>query len=150
MSIQTQPGGNAFLSQEQCTRLKVLHTFTAITDRNHIIGFSNKGRDIGFATIDSKVAMIHELASLSARIGEAEAIHQVIEAHLQDLQQSFASFTRGTSGGTEMPSELTLQHTIGTTYLLFFTQLFGVARLFAYAAAAMLARAAATAFKRAF
>jgi hypothetical protein len=37
------------------------------------------------------VAVIDKLASLCARIGEAQAIDQIVQTHLQDLQQTFAS-----------------------------------------------------------
>src|SRR5437588_8375092 len=94
--------------------------------------------------------MTHKLTSLCSRISKAQTIHQVIQAHLQDLQKVLISFARATSSGIKGPTELAFQYAIGASHLLLFTQLLGIARFFARAPTAVLSWASIAAFKRAF
>src|SRR5579883_2977657 len=91
VDIQRQPGRNALLRQEHGPRLEVLQALAALADSDDIAGFGDKRGNIGLAAIDGEVAVIDQLAGLRPRVGEAETIDQVIQTHLQELQQTLAS-----------------------------------------------------------
>src|SRR5579885_621843 len=94
--------------------------------------------------------VVDQLPSLSARIGKAQTIHQIVQAHLQDLQKILAGFAGATSGKVKLAVELALQHAVCATHLLLLAQLLGITRVFAGAARAMLTRTSIAALKRAF
>src|SRR5437763_12947943 len=77
------------------------------------------------------MTMTNKLASLSTRVCEPEAIHQIVQTHHQNLEQILASPTWTPGCCIEGLTELALQQAICATYLLFFTQLQCIARSFA-------------------
>src|SRR5689334_11796604 len=93
------------------------------------------------------MAVRDELTRLRARIGEAQAIHQIVQAHLQDLQQILTRLAGARGGIVEMPVELALQHPICPTHTLLLAQLLRVAGFFTSPTGPMLTGASITALK---
>src|SRR5688572_25426452 len=83
------------------------------------------------------VAVAHQLACLRARVGKAEAVYDVVEAHFEHLEQVLACYTRSTLGGLKMAAELLFEHAIQAAGLLLLPKLQPEVRHFACAALAV-------------
>jgi hypothetical protein len=69
------------------------------------------------------VAVAHYLAGLRAGIGEAEAVHYVIKAHLQHLQEVLTRKPWALLGCLEVTLELPLQYAVHTASFLLLAKL---------------------------
>ena len=83
--------------------------------------------------------MTHQLTGLTARGAEAEPVHDVVEAHLEQLEKVLTRDAVLAAGGHVVVMELLLEHLIVATRLLLLAQLQKVLALLD-AAAAVLAR----------
>src|SRR5712692_1936667 len=80
-------------------------------------------RNIRSATVEGDVAVEHELARLAARISEAQAVDDVVEAHLEDAQQIFTRDARHAFGVHEMLVKLAFEDAVDVARLLLLFEL---------------------------
>ncbi len=93
--------------------------------------------------VDVEVAVCHHLASSTSSAGQAGAVHDVVEAGLQDDQQVVTGLTGATRGLLVVPAELLLHDAVGEARLLLLLQL-GQVLLLLHPAAAVLPRGEGT------
>src|SRR4051812_6148406 len=74
--------------------------------------------DVDLDTVDGEVAVADQLASHATRAGEPGAVHDVVQAALQDAQQVLAGLTREAVGLFVVTTELLLHHAVGEAGLL--------------------------------
>ncbi len=82
--------------------------------------------------------MRHELARLRARVCEAKAIDNIVQAHLEHLEECVGGLAGLTRRLCEKATELALEHAIGAAHLLLLAQLQAAARHLADARGAVL------------
>src|SRR5919199_6785748 len=109
-------------------------------DSNSIARLDLRRRNIRPPLVQRDVAMQDELACLSARVGETEAVHDVVEPHLEHPQQVLARHPRLPLGGLEVLVELSLEDAVDVAGLLLFFEL--QAELALLAAASIAGRSA--------
>src|SRR2546428_127578 len=99
--------------------------------RNHQTRLHLKRRNRHLAAIDANVAVQHHLPRFLARRGEAEAVHDVVQSRLQQLQQTHAGDPLGLRRLAEVRFELRFQHPVDAAELLLFPQADAELRRFA-------------------
>src|SRR2546425_2529332 len=99
--------------------------------RNHQTRFHLKRRNRHLAAIDANVAVQHHLPRFLARRGEAEAVHDIVQSRLQQLQQTHAGDTLCLRRLPEVGFELRFQHPVDAAELLLFPQADAELRRFA-------------------
>src|SRR5262249_23550875 len=114
-----------------------LHFFDRVLDRRVLLAASEHGddvpfldrvrRDVDFLAVDEEVAVTHQLARLRPRRREAEAVDDVVEPPLEELQQRDAGDAARAFGGLEVPAELILEDAVDALHLLLLAQLKAVA-----------------------
>ena len=67
--------------------------------------------------------MLDELTGVVTRLGQASAVHDVVQTRLEDLQQNLTGLARLAVGLFVVPAELPLQHAVDAAGLLLLTQL---------------------------
>jgi len=77
-------------------------------------------------TVNREMAMIHELARLSAALGIAKAENHIVHAEFQSEQQIQTGQTALMLRNTESPAELVFQDTVDAASLLLSAQLASV------------------------
>jgi hypothetical protein len=90
------------------------------------------------------VPVVHELAGVAARAGEACAVDHVVEAALEQLQQVVTGLAGTTAGLRVVAVELLLEDTVGETRLLLLTKLEEVLALLDAAPAVLAGRCSLT------
>src|SRR5712692_9609195 len=105
-------------------------------DRDSVTHFHLRRRNIRAARVEGDVAMEHELARLTARIGEAQTVDDVVEAHLEDAQEIFARDARHAFGVHEVLVELPFEDAVDVARLLLLFELHAELALLAPAAVA--------------
>ena len=109
-------------------RFERVGLFRAIRDHDHIAGLHDEGRDVDDAAVDREVPMVDQLTSLFAAHREVQAVHDIIEAAFERLEEDLTGLTRDALRFTEVALELRLEHAVVTAHLLLFTQLAAVFR----------------------
>src|ERR1017187_4484515 len=94
-----------------------------LADRDLVSRIDLEGRNIDLAAVDQYVAVAHDLAGLTTRGREAQAIHHVVQAAFELLQQQFAGDPLGTGGLLEVVTELAFQGEVGSLRLLLLAKL---------------------------
>ena len=89
-----------------------------------------KGRNGDLMTVQRKHAVTDQLAGLNPGVGEAEAIHDVVQATFEESEQVRAGYALRHIGVDEIAVELLFQNAVNATHLLLFTQLDGVVAQF--------------------
>src|SRR5207248_1487608 len=79
--------------------------------------------DVGAASIEREVAVAHQLAGLLAGVGKPQAVDDVIQPRLEDLQQVLPGHAGPPGGLLEMLAELPLQDAVHRARLLLLAQL---------------------------
>src|SRR5207253_8279860 len=92
-------------------------------DRNSVTHFDLRRRNIRAAAVEGDVAVEHQLARLTARIGKAETVDDVIEAHLEDAQQIFTGDARQAFGVHEVLVKLPFEDAVDVARLLLLFEL---------------------------
>src|SRR5690606_1526857 len=108
-------------------------------DGDHVTLLHQVGGDVDLLAVDPEMAVVDELASLGAGLGQAGPPHHVVETALEDLQQVVAGDARATLRLLVVAAELALDHPVHVAELLLLAELDLVVAL-ADAAASMLAR----------
>ena len=85
-------------------------------------------RDLDARAIDDDRTVAHQLARFGARGGETHAVHDVVEARLEDLQQRLARGARTAGRLLVVAAELALEHAVHAAQLLLLAQLQAIAR----------------------
>src|SRR5690606_27810748 len=85
-------------------------------------GLQPVARDVHPVAVDQHVVVTHELTRLSARDGEASAVHGVVQAALEQPQHLFAGSTREARGLRVVEPELVLEQAVDATRLLCLAQ----------------------------
>src|SRR6266545_6787814 len=98
--------------QERC-RLERLRL-----DVDDVVRRDAEARDVDLLAVDQEVAVADELASGATRAGNACAIHDVVQARLEDLQQVVAGLALALGGLLVVAAELLLQHAVAVLGLL--------------------------------
>ena len=112
--------------------------------RDDVVGLDLEARDVHPPAVDVEVAVADELACLSARGGESEAVDDVVEPCLEHPQQGLAGDPRALRGLRVVVAELLLEQAVVATRLLLLAQLEQVLGLLDAAAAVLARRVAAT------
>ena len=76
-------------------------------------------------TVQRKDAVADQLTGLSPGVGEAEAVHDVVQTAFEESEQVRAGHALRHIGVDEVTVELLFQNAINATHLLLFTQLDG-------------------------
>src|SRR5437764_6537791 len=107
-----------------------LARFRFVFNRNFVAGFHIVGSNVYAAPIYQHMTVRHQLPGGAPRIGQAEAIDDVIESGFEKLEERFASHTALPKRVLEDAPKLPLQKPILITELLLFTERNCVLRLF--------------------
>src|SRR5205807_8007312 len=94
---------------------------------NEVAGSDRVRRDVHLAPVDLEVTVADELSRLRARGRQPEAVDDVVEPSLQQLQQRLAGDAPRPLGRLEVAPELILQHAVDALDLLLLAQLQAVA-----------------------
>src|SRR4051794_21575440 len=97
-------------------------------------------RHVYLAAVHMNVAVAYELARLAPRNREAEAIHNIVEARFELLQQALTGDAPGACGNLEVGAELPFLAEVDALGLLLLAKLEAVADDFRLAIFAVLAR----------
>src|SRR5690606_7370309 len=90
---------------------------------NHVAGLDQHGSDVGSTAVHFDGAVVHQLASFSARGAEAHAVDDVVQTRFEQLDQGLTGVAAAAVGFLEVLAELLLEHTVHALELLLFTQL---------------------------
>src|SRR5690606_18465460 len=90
---------------------------------DHVARLHDHRGDVGGVAVQLDGAVGDQLASLGARRAEAHAVHDVVQARFEQLDQRFAGVAAATLGLGEVLAELLFQHAVHALELLLFTQL---------------------------
>src|SRR5215207_10857037 len=101
----------------------------ASLERHDVVGLDLEARDVHPPAVHLKVAVADDLARLSARGSEAEAIDDVVETRLEHPQELLARDSRALRRLVVVVAELLLENAVVATCLLLLTQLKKVLRL---------------------
>src|SRR5438093_10216083 len=94
--------GQLQVGEDELTR------FRFIFDRDLVAGFHIIGSNVHAAPVHEYVPVRNQLPGGAPRIGQAEAVNDVIESGLEKLEQRFAGYTALTERILENAAELTL------------------------------------------
>ena len=107
-----------------------LHGRTALlTHLDDVAHLHQEGGDVHALAVDGEVTVGHQLTSLTAGHGEAQAIHHVVQAALDESQQILTGLAGHTGGLLVVHVELLLHDAVHELDLLLLGQLHGVLRL---------------------
>ena len=126
--VPIQPCGRTTITRSFEIGFKYGGFLAAFTDCDDIARAHNVRRDIHKAAIDMKMAMRHELTRLRTARRQAQAVHDVIETTLEQLQERDARLSGNASRGCKVIRKLRFMHTVVTTHLLLLAQLTTVLR----------------------
>ena len=98
------------------------------------------GGDVHNISVDSDVAMKHELTCSSAGGSDAKAINHVVQTAFEKLEQDFTGDTFGARSLVEEVAELAFEYAVCVFGLLFLAKLNAVFRCFAATVLAVLTR----------
>ena len=104
---------------------------------NVVANLHLKGRDGDLMTVQRKDAVAGPTDGPESGVGEAEAVHDVVQTAFEESEQIRAGHALRHIGVDEVTVELLFQNAINATHLLLFTQLDGVVAQF-FTGAAML------------
>src|SRR5271157_1618325 len=121
-----------------------------LADRDFISGTDLEGRNIDLAAVYQYVAVAHDLARLAPRNRKAQAIHHVVQAAFELLQQQFAGDASGTGGLLEVVAELAFLGEVRALRLLLLAKLKPVAHDLGLAVFTVLAGREIALFDRTF
>ena len=107
-----------------------------LANSHHIASLHQVAGNIDAVAVDSKVAMVHQLASLATGVSKAQTVHDVIQAALHGGQQHLTGVAASTSGLVVVITELLLLNAINKLDLLLLGQLSSVLRLLSSSLAA--------------
>lgn len=97
--------------------------------------------DVHHLTVDSDVAVEHQLTGSGAGRSDAQTEHHIVQTAFKKLEKHFAGDTLGAGSLVEKIAEIFLEHTIGIFSLLLLTQLSAILRSLAATVLAVLAGA---------
>lgn len=98
------------------------------------------GGDVHNISVDSDVAMKHELTCSCAGGSDAKAINHVVQTAFEKLEQDFTGDTFGARSLVEEVAELAFEYAVCVFGLLFLAKLNAVFRCFAATVLAVLTR----------
>src|SRR5579862_3128356 len=127
VAIDFQPARHGAVAREFLRQLKHRELLAVFANRDFLAGADFVGRNIHLAVIDSNVSMADQLTSLTARLGESEAEHDVIETPLELLQQPLAGHALSARSLFEVVAELAFLGEVDALGLLLLAQLQAVA-----------------------
>ena len=107
--VQVQPAGSGCLLQRFAEIIEGFGSLARSGDRDDVAGPDGIGRDIDLLVIDFEMAVADQFAGLASRLGEPGAVDDVIETHLQELEQVLADIAGLFPGFFEGQSELFFQ-----------------------------------------
>ena len=107
-----------------------LKRFCFLANSNDLTGFDLEGRDVDHLTIDGDMTVGNELARSSACRSNTEAVHDVIQTALEELDEDLTGDTFGTGSFREEEAELTLENTVGVFSFLLLSELCTILRVF--------------------
>src|SRR5262245_13744957 len=95
----------------------------ALSHRHHVARLDRERRDVHLAAVHGEVAVAYELARLRPRRREAQAIGDVVQPPLEQLQQRLAGDAAGPLRLLEVAAELVLEDAIDALDLLLLAKL---------------------------
>ena len=103
-----------------------LHVAVALADPDLLAGLHDDGRDVDDPAVQLHVAVRHELARGGARGRQAEAVDDVVEAALAELQEDVRGVARAGARDLVEAAELLLEHPVDVLGLLLLAKLHAV------------------------
>src|SRR5713101_11766 len=99
-----------------------LARFRFVLDRDLVASLHIVGSDVDRAAVDEHMAVRHQLPRSAASVGEAEAIHNVVQSCFEKLKKRFTGHTALAQRVLENAPKLPLEKSILITQLLFFSE----------------------------
>src|SRR5262245_61797784 len=99
------------------------HLHGLLAERDDLAGTDAVAGDVDPLAVDLDEAVVHELARLGPGGGPAGAVHDVVEAQLEQPQQVLTGDAREAGGLLVGPAELPLEHAVDVLGLLLLLQL---------------------------
>ena len=134
--ITVQPLGSSNESVSILQGLEESVGNALLTYSDHITGLHQVAGNVDAVAIDGKVAMVHQLASLAAGVGEAQTIHNIVQTALDQGQQVVTGVALVAGGLVVVVPELLLLDTVNKLDLLLLGQLSSILRLLSSSLAA--------------
>src|SRR6185369_14550046 len=100
----------------------------AVLDLDDVVGPAQERRDVDLGAVDPEVAVANQLARLRVVGREAEAVDDVVQAALQELQQVLAGDALHPDRLVVVAAELALGQAVDSLDLLLLAQLRAVVR----------------------
>src|SRR5690606_16135449 len=94
-----------------------------LTHGNDVAGLQQHGGDVGGTAVHLDGAVVHQLASFSARGAETHAVNDVVQTRFEQLDEGLTRVAAAAFGFNEVLAELLFQHTVHALQLLLFAQL---------------------------
>ena len=127
IAIQPLGSGNKSVSFLQALEEGVGSALLA--NSNYITGLDEVAGDVHAATVYGEVAVVHQLASLTAGVSKAQTVDNIVQSALYQSQQVVAGVTFLTSCLLVVVTELLLLNTINEFHFLLLSQLSCILRL---------------------
>ena len=89
-----------------------------LANSNNITGLDQVAGDVNAAAIDSEMTVVHQLASLTAGVSEAQTINNVVQTTLDGDQQVVTGLAGGSVCHLVVVTELLLQNAVDELDLL--------------------------------
>src|SRR5579884_2869018 len=121
--VEAEPIRHGLGLEHLVVGVEVLAAAALRPHRDLVPRLDQEGRDVGLPPVDDEVPVPDELPRLLARVGEAEAVDDVVEAALENLQQVVARHATPPHGLGEVLVELRLHHAVEAADLLLLPQL---------------------------
>jgi len=123
VGFDLEPGGEAPCSGTGDSGDEGREAAASLSHRDGVPGAHPVGGDVHAAVVDGEVAMADELTRLGSGAGESQAPDDVVEATLEELEESLSGDAGATCGFGEVAAELTLEQAVDSTELLLFAEL---------------------------
>src|SRR5919107_1668773 len=131
------PAGNEPLAERLAGHDERSHLQRLLPHVDHVVLRDLERRDVDLLPVDQEVAVGDQLAGVAAGPGEAGAVHHVVEAALEELQQVVTGLAGTPRRLVVVPDELLLEDAVGEAGLLLLAELQQVLRLLRPAAGAL-------------
>src|SRR3954451_17476156 len=118
-----EPGGHHALAVGLAGDDEGRHLQRLLTDVDHVVRGDLERRDVDLLAVDEEVTVHDQLAGVPTRPGEPGAVHDVVEAALEQLEQVVTGLAGAAGGLGVVVVELLLEDAVGEASLLLLAKL---------------------------